>query len=297
MGEHTGADRPSRIAVVGTGTIGAAVTAVLLSGGRRVTVWNRSPERAAALVDRGAVPAADVIAAVADSSLVLVCLADYAAAEQALAPLRDLDPATPTSVVLLTTGAVHEAERMSGLLSAWGLDYLAAGVQTAPEDIGTDRATFIYSGSQAGFDAHRASLDLLGPALWLGADPGAAARWDEALFGLWYDAYFGLLRAFDASSGDEAALQGFAAAAQRQLQHAVDAVGETAVQVMSRAHPRGPASLEEHLRVLRALRESRARSRLGDGGLATPTHLVEGLCRRNHGGLGLTAILDRTLDG
>ena len=295
MVQRTRADRLSRVAVVGTGAIGGAVAAALLSGGRRVTVWNRSPGRAAALVDRGAMHASDVTAAAATSSLVLVCLTDYPAAEQALAPLRHLDPAAPTSVVMLTTGTVREAEQMHGLVTGWGLDYLDAGVQTAPEDIGTDRATFIYSGSLEAFDAHRPSLELLGPALWLGTDPGAAARWDLALFGLWYDAYLGLLRAFEPLSQDRPALDGFAVAAQRQLQHAVDAVGETAAQVASGVHPRGPASLEEHLRVMRDLRDARARSRLGEGGLDSPTRVVEELCRRGHGALGLTAVLDHAL--
>jgi 3-hydroxyisobutyrate dehydrogenase-like beta-hydroxyacid dehydrogenase len=61
------------VAVVGTGRMGAAMVGRLLAAGHRVTVYNRTAERAASL---GAPVAATPHAAVADASFVVVSLAD-----------------------------------------------------------------------------------------------------------------------------------------------------------------------------------------------------------------------------
>ncbi len=49
--------------------------------------------------------------------------------------------------------------------------------------------------TQSAFDEHRATLEIIGSTQYLGADPAAAAVQDLTLFGLWYDAQIGYLRA------------------------------------------------------------------------------------------------------
>jgi 3-hydroxyisobutyrate dehydrogenase len=65
-----------RVAVLGTGTMGAAMAHNLLRAGLAVDVWNRTPERTAPLTDLGA--AAHLLAAdaVADADVVLTMLPD-----------------------------------------------------------------------------------------------------------------------------------------------------------------------------------------------------------------------------
>jgi 3-hydroxyisobutyrate dehydrogenase len=73
-------DRGSRhavdIAVLGLGNMGRALAARLLSGGHRVTVWNRSPGKAAEVVALGAREARDLPDAVRGSVVVLTMLAN-----------------------------------------------------------------------------------------------------------------------------------------------------------------------------------------------------------------------------
>lgn len=152
---------------------------------------------------------------------------------------------------MLTTGTPDQARALSAKLEPLGLRFLDVGVQTAPDDIGTPKALLIYSGSEEGFAAHRDVLETLGPTTWLGDEPGAAALWDLALFGLWYDAQVGLLRALDlvpSAAGREA----FAHAAAKQLQHVVDEAPDAAAEITGRDYPRGPATLAEHLPVVRS---------------------------------------------
>lgn len=65
-----------RIGVVGLGNMGVAFAAKALSTGHEVTVWNRTPGRAAALVEQGAVEAPSAADAARDTDCVLLLLSD-----------------------------------------------------------------------------------------------------------------------------------------------------------------------------------------------------------------------------
>src|SRR5260370_14138044 len=68
-----------RVAVLGLGTMGAGMARSLLRAGLPVDVWNRTPERAAALAGAGAVAHADPASAVAHAGVVITMLSDAAA--------------------------------------------------------------------------------------------------------------------------------------------------------------------------------------------------------------------------
>src|SRR3970040_1998802 len=74
----------SEVTVIGLGNMGSALARALLENGRTVTVWNRSPQKAASLVEKGAVLAPNPSAAITDSPIIMVCVTDYAAANQIL---------------------------------------------------------------------------------------------------------------------------------------------------------------------------------------------------------------------
>ncbi len=64
----------SRVGFIGTGLIGTPMVERLLECGRTVTVWNRSPEKAAPLVAHGARLADSARALAAESDIVCLCL-------------------------------------------------------------------------------------------------------------------------------------------------------------------------------------------------------------------------------
>src|SRR5690349_20179060 len=74
----------SEVTVIGLGLMGSALARAFVENGRPTTVWNRSPEKAAPLVEKGAVLAADAAMAVADSPVVIMCVSNYTAAQQIL---------------------------------------------------------------------------------------------------------------------------------------------------------------------------------------------------------------------
>ena len=67
-----------RLGFVGIGLMGKPLTLRLLAAGFSVNVWNRNPEKLAPVVDAGARPCAHVAELVAESDVVILCLADTA---------------------------------------------------------------------------------------------------------------------------------------------------------------------------------------------------------------------------
>src|SRR5690606_22700338 len=128
--------------------------------------------------------------------------------------------------------------------------------------------TLLFGGAREAFDEHRHVLDVLGTTRYLGHDPGAAAVQDLALFGLWYDAQLGYLRALETVRAAGVDVEAFASLAATQLGYVTAATADTAREVASRSYPRGPASLTEHAPMLEQLTDLRRDLRLGTGGLA-----------------------------
>ena len=77
------------VTVIGLGPMGQAMVRSLLRAGHPVTVWNRTPSRAADVVAAGATLAATPAEALAASKLVILSLTDYQAMYDILGPATD----------------------------------------------------------------------------------------------------------------------------------------------------------------------------------------------------------------
>ncbi|MBG0830088.1 NAD(P)-dependent oxidoreductase [Planomonospora sp. ID67723] len=278
-----------RVTVIGTGAIGSAVVRRLLAGGRDVVVWNRTASRSARLVEEGALPAGSIREAISSSPLVLLTLTDHAAVRQCLAAL-DTDLSGRT-IVAMCTGTADDARSAAQRVAALGARYLDAGIQASPDMIGTDAATILYSGHRSAFEQHAAALGLLSRPRFVGEAPEAAAIWDLALFGVWYDAQLGLLRALETVREAGIDVAEFSRTAGLQLGHVVEAVPGTVSELLRADYPAGPAGLTEHLAVIRHLVVLRSGRRLGDGGLPEVAARIEALIADGRGGEGLTATI------
>jgi 3-hydroxyisobutyrate dehydrogenase/2-hydroxy-3-oxopropionate reductase len=90
-----------RVAFLGTGLMGAPMASRLLGAGFAVTVWNRSAEKAAPLVDAGARGCASAAEAVADAEVVCLCLTDATAIEDVLFAEGGIAEALPADAILV----------------------------------------------------------------------------------------------------------------------------------------------------------------------------------------------------
>ena len=74
----------SQVTVIGLGNMGSALARAFVENGCSVTIWNRSPEKALSLVEKGALLAPNSAAAVTASPVVVMCVTDPGAAQQIL---------------------------------------------------------------------------------------------------------------------------------------------------------------------------------------------------------------------
>ncbi|MYW19839.1 NAD(P)-binding domain-containing protein [Streptomyces sp. SID2955] len=194
--------------LLGTGTMGTALGRAWLAAGHPLTVWNRTPQRTAALTAEGAVAAGSAAEAVAANRLVVTCLLDDASVGDTLegADLSGRD------LVDLTTGTPAEARARSDRAKARGARLLDGGIMAVPPMIGTPGAFVLYSGHRAVFEEHRDVLGVPARPEYVGADPGLAALADVALLSGMYGMFAGITHAFalvdgsDLAPGDLAAL-------------------------------------------------------------------------------------------
>ncbi|MFK4065727.1 NAD(P)-dependent oxidoreductase [Streptomyces sp. NPDC029674] len=236
---------PAPVTVIGLGNMGSALAAALLDRGHPTTVWNRSPEKAKPLADRGAHVAATPAEAVAASNLVLACVLDYDALRTVLDPTADAGGLAGKSLVNLTSGSPEQADAMAGWAAAHGADYLDGGIMTTPPGVGNPEMMFLYSGSEAVLTSHRPVLAALGDPLYLGARPGLASLYDSALLGLMWATFTGWLHGAAVVSADGPPATDFTRVALRWLTGAVSGFMTTyAPQVDAGHYPGDDATVD-----------------------------------------------------
>jgi 3-hydroxyisobutyrate dehydrogenase-like beta-hydroxyacid dehydrogenase len=177
---------PHTVSFLGLGEMGSALARAALDGAQRVVVWNRSPQRAAAL----RAPSAPTVAqAVEAGDVLVVCLFDHASVHEVLDPVADR--LAGRQLINLTTTTPDAARELSRWAAGHGAGYLDGGIMAVPAMIGTPASVVFYSGSRSVFDAQHDLLGLWGRAEFFGGDAGLAATYDLALLSAMYVMFAG----------------------------------------------------------------------------------------------------------
>jgi 3-hydroxyisobutyrate dehydrogenase len=137
-----------KVAVLGLGTMGAAMARRISGAGLPITVWNRSASRTEPFAAGPAVVAQDIAAAVAGADIVLTMLFDAEAVQAVLAVAL---PAMRSQAILMqcSTVGVEAAERFATAAAAEGVGFVDAPVlgTKAPAQAGT--LTVLLAGPDA----------------------------------------------------------------------------------------------------------------------------------------------------
>ncbi|MET8861378.1 NAD(P)-binding domain-containing protein [Nonomuraea sp. NPDC004580] len=180
------------VTVIGMGMMGRALAAAFLKAGHPTTIWNRTPGRAQALVEAGASEAPTVGAAVAAAPLVIVCVRDYDAVRDLLAPAET--ELSGRALVNLTSGASDEARTMAGWAAERGAEYLDGAIMMTPPGIGAPETVILYGGPTAAYEAYEQTLRVLGGGTTLiSTDVGLPALYDVALLGIMWSTFNGFM--------------------------------------------------------------------------------------------------------
>jgi 3-hydroxyisobutyrate dehydrogenase-like beta-hydroxyacid dehydrogenase len=261
-------DNRSAVTVLGTGAMGAALARTLVESGRDVTVWNRSPARAAPLAEVGASVAETVSEAVASSPLTLSVLLDHHATVEVLGG-EVADHLRGRTLVQFATDTPEEARELGAWAETHGIDFLDGAIGSGPRLIGTDEAIISYSGDAAAFARNRATLAALGgEPIHDGDDVGRGAALVRAGIVMYYAVAWGFLQAAALAAADGVSAQDSAEVAIRKFPAFADGLRTMAAQVDAGDYEADQAELAVHVPVLESLVQAARRHGVDYGLLA-----------------------------
>ena len=145
------------VAVLGTGTMGAAMTRNLLKAGHRVRVWNRTHEKAEPLAQDGATVASSPAEAVAGAEIVLTMLADGQGVEKTVSQIDSL----PLWIQASTVG-IDATERLARLADEKGAVFVDAPVLGTKEPAERGELVVLASGPEEAREPSRPIFDAIG---------------------------------------------------------------------------------------------------------------------------------------
>lgn len=155
----------ARVAILGTGLLGAGFASNLLAKGDDVVVWNRTREKTRPLAERGATVADDPASAVAQADRVHLVLAADDAVD---AVLKAALPSLPQGVYVIdhsTNAPARVAERAARLRDQ-GVRYVHAPVFMAPKNAHNGTGLMLLATSQSEADQLTPILSTMTGKVW-----------------------------------------------------------------------------------------------------------------------------------
>lgn len=162
--------------LIGLGKMGTGIARSLLRGGHRVTVFNRTRERAEALQANGAIVASSIGDA-SQGEVVFTMVADDAALEAVVFGDGGILGSLPRSSVhvSLSTISVALSDRLAAEHAKAGQSYAAAPVFGRPEAAEAARLAVVAAGPENLIQKCRPLFEAMGPNLWVvGSRPSMA---------------------------------------------------------------------------------------------------------------------------
>ncbi|WP_075793795.1 NAD(P)-dependent oxidoreductase [Massilia putida] len=165
------------IGYVGLGGMGHAMASNLIDKGHTLRVWNRSPDKAADLVAKGATLVAHPGQAVASDGIVFTMVADDAALDQVVGgPDGIAATLGPGIHVSMSTVSPETTKRLAALHAERGATLIAAPVFGRPVAAASAMLFILCAGDAAARERILPLLGTMGQRVFqLGADPVAAS--------------------------------------------------------------------------------------------------------------------------
>jgi 3-hydroxyisobutyrate dehydrogenase len=163
-----------RVAVLGTGIMGAPMARNLLKARFQVRVWNRTPEKARVLAAEGADLAETPADAVREAAFVITMLTDTAAV---LAVMGQAAESVPDGAVWLQTSMDTDVECAAGLAEDHGITFVDCPVIGTRETAKRGRLVVLASGPGDALDRAQPIFDAIGSkTVRLEPETGRASR-------------------------------------------------------------------------------------------------------------------------
>ncbi len=167
-----------KVGFLGLGRMGSAMARRLCEAGHDVAVYNRTPEKARALVEAGARVVGSIAEAANYGEAVFTMLADDAALEDVAERNDGLLQSLPAGGVHICAGThgVQVIRKLNSIHARTGQVMVASPMLGRPEAVSSGQAGMVLGGPAATVDRCRPLFDAIARrAFDAGADPAAAA--------------------------------------------------------------------------------------------------------------------------
>ncbi|MBB1510933.1 NAD(P)-dependent oxidoreductase [Tessaracoccus sp. MC1756] len=166
---------PQSVGFVGLGTMGSAMAQRLVDAGIETHVWNRSPGKADALVQAGALEERSVADVFAASEVLLSMLSNDAACLAAFSD-EELSGAAGKIHVNMATVSLEASRALVKRHAEHGVRYIAAPVLGRPEVAAAGKLNIVAAGADDDITAVAGVLEHLGKRTWrVGDQPEQAS--------------------------------------------------------------------------------------------------------------------------
>jgi 3-hydroxyisobutyrate dehydrogenase-like beta-hydroxyacid dehydrogenase len=152
-----------KVGFIGLGHMGAAMAGSLLKAGHEVTVYNRTPAKAEALVAQGAKAAIDVSGACGGDAVQTMLSNDAAVEDVVFGDGGIIDNLPPGAIhISSSTISVALSEGLAAAHEKAGQQFIAAPVFGRPDAAATGQLVIATSGTPAAIEAATPLLDAIG---------------------------------------------------------------------------------------------------------------------------------------
>jgi len=157
---RTNARTDQKLGWIGAGRMGYAMAERLAKAGCDIAVWNRTKAKADPLGKYGA-KVVDSLQELAGRDIVFCMVSTWDDVKQVMQKLLSASH-KPKMVVESSSISLEGSAELRSMLSAKGIDYLAAPVSGNAKVIKAGKLTIVASGPRKAYDAARPYLDMLG---------------------------------------------------------------------------------------------------------------------------------------
>jgi 3-hydroxyisobutyrate dehydrogenase-like beta-hydroxyacid dehydrogenase len=166
-----------KVGFIGLGRMGAGMAASLLKAGHEVTVYNRSPAKAAALAAQGAKVAATVADASRGEAVMTMLANDQAVEDVVFGDAGIVETLAPGAIhISSSTISVALAERLALAHRELGSRFVSAPVFGRPDVAATGQLAVVAAGPSRAIDDAGPILDAIGRETFIVSDAPAAAN-------------------------------------------------------------------------------------------------------------------------
>lgn len=158
-----------KITLIGTGLMGTPMSRNLMAAGYDLTVWNRSPERAAALIAEGAKTCATVGEAISGANIVISMLSDGYATGPMLADSTVRDALKPGVIWIdMSSSKPEHARAHEADLALLDVPYLDGPVSGGTKGAEAGTLAIMVGGARDAFDLVSPVLEVMGRPVHVG---------------------------------------------------------------------------------------------------------------------------------